>query len=165
MKELSLKRARELIDYNHRSGVMRWKQRGVGRRLDKPIGSVGPNDSRTVNIDGQRYYLHHIAWLTYHGKWPKHGLEHRNGINHDNRIANLREIHLASTPKHKAARKKQVLVGASLCSRTGKWRSQIFDHGKNVYLGMFDTQREAHEAYTKAKNRMVRQGTLRTELR
>lgn len=168
MKELTLKRARELIDYNPRSGVMRWKQRGIGRRLDKPIGSVGPNDSRVVNIDGQRYYLHHIAWLLDKGKWPFYGVEHVNGVNSDNRIVNLRELRLSTPmPKKKRAAKHEIkrLVGASWCADRGKWRSQIFDHGKNLYIGMFDTEREAHEAYNKAKNRQRRYGTARLELR
>lgn len=41
-------------------------------------------------------------------------------------------------------------VGVSFNKRLNKWRSDIWINGKNEFLGLFDIEEEAHQAYLKA---------------
>lgn len=46
-------------------------------------------------------------------------------------------------------------LGVATKSKYGKYRSQIRIDGKTVYLGMFDSEGEAHNKYIKAKNKEI----------
>lgn len=45
-------------------------------------------------------------------------------------------------------------TGVSLETSTGKWRSEIRISGKNIFLGRFNNEKEAYEAYEKELSKM-----------
>ena len=71
----------------------------------------------------------------------------RNGIN--NQRANLREatrsMNTRNSPKHKGTSSKY--RGISWNKNANKWQANIQYNGKPVYLGLYDDEEEAHEAY------------------
>jgi hypothetical protein len=62
----------------------------------------------------------------------------RNGL--DNRRTNLR----LATPQQNAA---NVVRTRGIRKRNGRWHAHIRDDGRQRYLGSFETEREAEEAY------------------
>lgn len=101
-----------------------------------------------VSVKGKGMPAHRIVWFLEHGCWPKYHLDHINGNKTDNRPENLRE----TTPikNARAARKRNnkhsKFRGVSKTS-SGRWVANIGHHGKNRYLGTFDTEVEAALAY------------------
>jgi hypothetical protein len=100
-------------------------------------------------IDGRRYWAHRLVWLYMHGRWPKE-IDHINGVRDDNRIANLREVSRRKNGQNRVEHRSGRLVGCYYLRARKKWVAQIRVSGINKYLGIFPTEREAHEAYESA---------------
>jgi hypothetical protein len=91
------------------------------------------------------------------GMWPSEEIDHKNLIKKDNRWENLREathqqnmLNAAKKTSIKYSYGKNKLKGAYKHPECERWFSRIRVNGKIIHLGMFDTEREAHEAYALA---------------
>ena len=119
---------------------------------------------RQVKINNKRYYEHRLAWLYHYGYLPTKQIDHINGDRSDNRITNLREATPAENSQNKGKNKTNTsgYTGVSLDKVSGKLRAQIQKDGKKIFLGLFNTPEEGHEAYLKAKAKLhTFQPTLR----
>jgi len=155
--------ASALISYDPETGQLTWLPRPVrpaSRKQDtiwnaKYAGkSAGRLNHGYVNISiDRRIYLgHRLAWLLYHGRWPLQYIDHINCNPSDNRIVNLREASHHENMCNSRNRNKKLLKGVTLASHnvSRPFQAQIRVHRKNVYLGCFTTQEEAHAAYCEA---------------
>jgi len=92
-RSLTAKRLRELLDYNHETGVFTRRSRNAQHAV---AGAVAGSRHRlgylTISVAGTTNLAHRLAWLYMFGEWPTDGLDidHINGVKHDNRISNLR---------------------------------------------------------------------------
>jgi len=97
---------REVLDYDPKTGVLRWKRIDVVRGLsprqtqnwnDRHAGAVaGHGGSRTggysrLSIHGVNFYAHVVAFAHGHGRAPLMPVVHINGVWCDDRLCNLRE--------------------------------------------------------------------------
>lgn len=107
-----------------------------------------------ISLFGKSFYLHRIAWLVVHGRWPTELIDHINGNRSDNRIENLRECSEAENrqnwrqPKSNNPHK---LIGVNWHKAARKYTAQIQINRKQKHLGLFETAEEAHSAYLAAK--------------
>jgi hypothetical protein len=76
-------------------------------------------------------------------------VDHINGIRHDNRLENLR---LVTHQQNNFNRTKAKGYGWN--KRVRKWHAQIKIDGKQQFLGNFDSEEDAHNAYLEAKERL-----------
>ena len=99
-----------------------------------------------VQHDNKSYRIthHQFIWYCSNGDLPKE-IDHINKIKVDNRIENLREV------SHQQNMWNRKSKGAYFKKKLNKWQSLIGLNGKVIYLGVFDTELEAKEAYTNAK--------------
>lgn len=93
-KNLSQERLKSLLSYEETTGAFTWISKSskhspvtVGERADKLHKSSG---YRRVQIDGERYVAHRLAWLYVYGEIPEDEIDHINNDKTDNSIANLR---------------------------------------------------------------------------
>ena len=98
---------------------------------------------------------HRLAWLLYYGTWPKNEVDHINGIRSDNRIVNLRDVTPRENQSNKDVHRNGKLVGANYHKRHKKYRAQIEIKGKNIYLGFFETELDAHKRYLQALEELL----------
>ena len=106
--DLTADRVRELLDYDPKTGIFRWR-RNAGRHGRYPAGSVAGylhTHSRywIICIGQDEYRAHRVAWLYVHSEWPKGLLDHRDLDRSNNRIGNLRE---ATRSQNSANRSRQ----------------------------------------------------------
>ena len=152
----------ECFDYSPDIGALTWKARPRThflteskwkRHLSLDVG----REAGTLNTHGYR-----VVRLTYGGSaglFPVHRViwtllnatdasvvDHINGDRSDNRLTNLRELSQSENVRKKAPA-KDGLRGAHFDKARGKWLSQIRVDGSQQFLGRFDTEQEAHEAY------------------
>jgi hypothetical protein len=90
---------------------------------------------------------HHYAFYMVYGNVDFEMLDHINQIKTDNKITNLRVANSTLNNRNVITTAK----GYTWDKKSNKWQSQIYFNGKQIYLGKFNTEKEAREAYIKAK--------------
>lgn len=136
---------RAKFSYDHETGI-------ITRISSTNRGSVGPVTTRTkhdgylrVCVGRKEYVAHRLAWFLHFGVWPDREIDHINQQRDDNRLANMR---LATRSQNMANRRGN---GASLkgvtLHKSGRYQAQIKVHGRNLYLGLYETELDAHAAY------------------
>ncbi len=140
-RSLTVAEVKELIHYDPESGVFRWKDGNVA-------GATHSSGYLQTYVAGHKLSLHRLAWFITYGRWPVE-IDHINRVKTDNRISNLRNCTRSENAQNRLLPKgKSGLKGAFRYHR--KWKSQIYKNRKCVYLGLFNTKREAHAAYCEA---------------
>jgi len=87
---------------------------------------------------------HIFAWYYTYGKMPDNQIDHINGVRDDNRISNLRDVTNQENQWNRTKTKGYYWYNQ-------KWLSKIKVDGKIIYLGLFNTESEARQAYIDAK--------------
>lgn len=157
MTDLTQERLKELLAYNPRTGIFRWRARHrAAIPKNRVAGCVSiPSGYRVISVDGVSYREHRLAWLYVYGKWPNGPMDHINQNQVDNRISNLRE----ATPQENQ-RNKRLLpnntsghVGVSRSDTGKRWIARIGVDDKIIRLGTFDRKEDAVRARKEAERR------------
>lgn len=158
---LTAERLRNILTYDPSSGVFRWINGGRNIRRGQEAGAT-VNGYRVIQIDGRRHYGQRLAWLYTFGRWPTDEIDHINGDPSDNKLQNLRDVTRSANMHnqrhaHKGNKWSQ-LLGAHWNSRQRAWTSSIRTNGRLIYLGVFATDKDAHDAYVSAKRALHSDG-------
>lgn len=158
---LTAERLRSLVDYNPETGefIRKVTVSGPARAGSVARGCIARNGYRYIGFDGGVYLAHRCAWLHVHGEWPDGMIDHVNGVRTDNRLANLRVVdHVLNGQNQRTCKRTSTtssLLGVSrMCGGKDRFRARIYVGKKEVFLGVFDTEHEAHRAYIEAKRRL-----------
>jgi hypothetical protein len=151
---LTQDRLKQLLHYDPETGLFTWlvsTARCV--KVGDVAGAYDKKGYRVIQIDGKQYQAHRLAFLYMTGKFPTNGTDHIDGDPANNRWTNLRECTTAENAQNTASRKNSSskYLGVSWFKRDQKWKAQIQINGEQKYLGQFDTEDEAYQAYCKAK--------------
>ncbi len=90
---LSYDRLRELLHYDPETGVFTRLTKTGSRWLAGQIATptMDSNGYAQLFVAGKKRAAHRLAWLYVYGTYPLGQVDHINGIQTDNRIANLRD--------------------------------------------------------------------------
>lgn len=144
-KKLTHHRLTQLLSYNRRTGLFRWKVSTSNRvKVGDVAGSIKDRYAR-ISVDGERWYAHRLAWFYVTGKRPRLIVDHGDNTELNNRWGNLR---LATVRQNNAncgprARNKSGFKGVSY-SKSNKGYVAYVAHR---YLGTYETPEEAHAVY------------------
>lgn len=147
---LTAARVREVFTYNPATGDF--------CKAGKPVGYITGPGYVYLSIDGKSRLAHRLAWLYVHGEFPKHQIDHINGVRTDNRIDNLRDVaprvNNENRRRVRSDNKSSRMTGVSWHVHSAKWRARIWQKGTEHRLGLFDTPEDASAAYLEAKRRL-----------
>lgn len=154
---LSQSELRENLDYDPETGAFTWISRPANRvKIGDTCTAKDSYGYVQIQLRGRNYRAHALAILYMTGEFPSDKVDHINGIPSDNRFANLREANhsenLCNQPKRggKSSKYKGVYWDRS----RGKWAAKIKKDSKQYFLGRFDSEERAFEAYKSAADRL-----------
>lgn len=146
---LTLKRLREVLDYDPKTGFFTWlvalsDRTPVGSRA----GTVRTDGYRQIRIDGKFYRASRLAWFVTRGVWPENTIDHENRDRDDNRWKNLRTATVIQNAGNQAGRPntRSGYKGVHWFQETRKWSARL----AAKHLGYFDTPEQAAAAYDRA---------------
>ena len=111
-------------------------------------------DRCKITVDGieRNFKKHRLVILAHDPTWdifdvsPSNFIDHENHTRDDNSIDNLRVV----TNQQNHFNRSNV-KGYTWREARKKWEATIRVNGKNIYLGGFETEEDAHNAYLAAK--------------
>jgi len=166
MFDLTLERARELLDYDPDTGVFRWRVRPWKRSRAK-AGDVAGHQRRDgytrVGVDGVSHYGHRLALFISTGEWPSEEVDHIDRNPANNRLSNLRAVSKTVNAQNIPGPRynnKSGYLGARYHKQSGLWHSRIRVEGRTKSLGYFDAPEIAAAAYLAAKRQLHPGNTL-----
>lgn len=155
--DLTAAQVRAALEYDHLSGVFRWRPKKNRTDLSGRVAGAKKRDGYVMFQIGKRHYsAHRIAWLHHFGVWPDGDIDHINGDRADNRIANLRDVTrtINAQNQRRAQRSNATgLLGAHVSPHGDGYVSTIKVNGEAIRLGKFTTPEQAHKAYIEAKRK------------
>ena len=158
MTELTQERLKELLHYDHDTGIFtNLKSRGKRIKIGSVAGTKNSNGYVHIQIDYKKYQAHRLIWLYVYGEFPEKSLDHINEVKDDNRLVNLRlATHQENHQNQSSPQTNNTsgYLGVYWHKGAKKWRAQIQVNGKKKYLGYFDTAEEASKAYVTAKRKL-----------
>jgi hypothetical protein len=148
----------EWLDYDAATGIFRWAKepRPARSLLGQVAGTRRGSGHIYIGVRGfPQLAAHRIAWVWMHGSISDEiEIDHEDGNPSNNAISNLRLATSAQQKMNKGVQSnsRSGLKGAyyHACRKGKKWRSQIKVGQRLIFLGYFDTAREAHGAYLRA---------------
>ena len=136
---LTYERAHEVLIYDPETGALNWRIGRPGAPLGALVGTRTADGYTQVEIDYRLYRAHRVIWLMQTGKWPKHHIDHKNGMRADNRWKNLREATPAQNARNRRPHKDSGSgrVGVTFAKASAKWQAYIGIENRTVSLGHF----------------------------
>jgi hypothetical protein len=99
-----------------------------------------------IKIGGKKYYAHRLIMLAFAGQSEQH-IDHINRIKNDNRFENLRYV----SPNENNLNREYVENAKGYYRYKNKWRAMISINCKQKYLGVFEKEEDARQAYLDAR--------------
>lgn len=137
----------------YRNGVVERKYRNCYWKIIE--NNANNKEYNTININGKMIMRHRLLAYCFLGlndivgkKNNDDCIDHINNTPLDNRVANLRITTHQGNQQNRPKAK-----GYTWCKRTKKWNALIGLNGKKHFLGYYDTEEEAHQAYLRAKEK------------
>ncbi len=139
------------IKYSPQTGMMY----RIYKNKQKPaLGGHGDGYKR-IQLNGQRYLQHRLAWYIIYGEWVEM-IDHINGDKMDNRIDNLRPANKKVNALNQERHRQGKLAGVRFHkARTIRPYEAYTSRtkGKQYSLGYYDTEQEAHQVYLESERR------------
>jgi hypothetical protein len=147
--------------------------KSLSRRQKHPSGSfflkreriLSPSKTKgyqmvSLKINGLRksFLVHQLVAVAFLGHSPdghKTVVDHINNDKLDNRLCNLQLISQRENASKDSKRKYSSFLGVTWNHTANKWMSQITVSGKNKYLGVFEDEIEAANAYNLALEKIL----------
>jgi hypothetical protein len=148
---LTAARVHELLTYDPATGIFRWRvSRRGGTKAGDIAGTVNGEGRRMIGVDGERHRAHRLAWLYMTGDWPSGIVDHEDLDPDNNRWKNLRQADQSQNQANAGLRADNTTGAKGVVAMNGKFMARIRHHGQRIYLGTFDTVKEAAAAYAEA---------------
>jgi hypothetical protein len=156
-KELSLTHSQLLyfLEYEPVSGYFTWI-RPQARRMKKGMvaGCLDKSGYWHIQICGNTYLAHRLAWLYMTGLWPKHQIDHKDQNRSNNSYTNLREATSNENCRNAKLSIKNTsgIKGVHWNAGMKKWQAYIYVGSKKIHVGTFDSIELANSAALRSRN-------------
>lgn len=162
---IPIARLHELLTVDADTGLLTWRVKTSGPRVAHwnavhagraALRSKTAQGYLAGRIDGDFVFAHRVVFAMVHGYWPNQLIDHENGVRHDNRPCNLRDVSHAENQLNKQLPSVNTsgVIGVYWSQSHSKWRASIKVNQKKKHLGLFGTVAEAAAARLAAEVRL-----------
>ena len=159
--ELSHERLKHLLHYDGETGAFTWKESRRGVRGGSTAGTINGGGYVQILVDGSLHYAHRLA-VFYSTGFPVQGgldVDHIDGNKLNNAASNLRVVsRKVNQQNRRSGSGLSPFLGVS--RKRNRWQATIRLDGKSKFLGSFDDEVSAHNAYLQAKRQYHEGSTL-----
>ncbi len=155
--DISIDELKSVFHYDKTTGVLRRNDIKSRPNCIAAYKEKAGKSRLVVSYKKRLILAHRLAWAISMGAWPDGDIDHINGNDSDNRLANLRDVSKSVNQQNKRRPRvdnKSGFMGVSWHPRAKKWRAQITVESKQIYLGVFESPEAAHRVYMSAKRRL-----------
>jgi hypothetical protein len=145
MSVLSVDLIMQRIQYDPATGAMTWKD---GPRAGAQVGATDAQGYIRITVYGRTVLGHRVAWAISNGSWPDHQIDHVNGVRHDNRLSNLRDVDRVQNGRNQKMNmmNSSGAPGVHWSAPHKRWRAYISVNRKRIWLGLFQDFEDAVNA-------------------
>lgn len=146
--DLFIEKLKNAFSYDPEAGVVIRKIRLANRNKEgEEVGGIHKGHGYLVTrCFGKAMLVHRIAWAITYGKFPDGEIDHINGVRHDNRLNNLRDVPRRMNQLNQHGPRKDNssgVLGVSYHKQIGKFQAYINESGQRKYLGCFSILSDA----------------------
>jgi hypothetical protein len=138
---MNSERLKSVVRYDPDAGLFVWLvSNNISYKIGDVCGTYRKDGYIHIKTDGRSYLAHRLAWLYVYGNWPTGQIDHIDGMRHNNRLANLRDVSQSvNLHNQKKARvdSKSGHLGVYWNNSDRKWMAQITSNGSQRCLGYF----------------------------
>jgi len=98
---------------------------------------------------GRKEYVHRVIFFEHYGYWPEY-IDHIDQNKLNNSIENLRDVSQTIN-----LRNQSKIKGYHFHKQSGKWRAMYSLNNKTHHVGLFETEKQARQAYLSAINSLA----------
>ena len=138
---------KQVLSYDGGTGIFTRVKKRMKHLAGLPAGTRMPHGYIQIKLGGKKYLAHRLAYLATYGFHPPDMIDHINGDPADNRIQNLRLTTNRENQLNRYSHRLGRLQGCHYNKDDKKWIACITYGGKRKYIGRYDTEPEAHQAY------------------
>tara|TARA_R110001606_G_scaffold368728_1_gene524619 strand:+ start:261 stop:749 length:489 start_codon:yes stop_codon:yes gene_type:complete len=153
---VDLNKLKLAFNYNSIEGVIKWTQINGSGKKSEVAGSIGVKGYIKLTLSGRTYLAHRVAWAIHYNEQPPKIIDHINGNKSDNRIVNLRDgtncVNQQNQTKPHSRNKTSNYIGVSKFK--SRWRAKIYHDKSYYFLGYFEDEKAASNAYLAAKQKL-----------
>ena len=151
---LTLTRLRELVVYNKRTGLFRWRVNRGPKKIGDVAGYRRSDGYNSLMLDGINYLVGRLAVFYVTGVWPEHEVDHRDTDSGNDRWRNLRPATRSQNCANRNVTRANRLGVKGVAIDPTKKKKPYVAHmglnGRKKHLGYFATLAEASSAYRRA---------------
>lgn len=149
-QEITQELIRELFEY--KNGELYNKiYRSSNAQIGNKAGRLNSDGYCHIKINYKIYKTHRLIFLYFNGYLPEF-IDHIDNNRSNNKIENLREATRSQNGMNKKSYKNtsSKYKGVYWRKDNKKWRSHITINSKRIYLGHFESEKDAAIAYNNA---------------
>jgi hypothetical protein len=157
---------KELLHYDPETGIFRWRVSTAPRVKPWDVAGSPSHGYILIMAKGVRSPAHRIAWFYMTGEWPKHQIDHIDGVRSNNVWSNLRSATLKQNLENLSLAKNNTsgFRGVSWDKKEKKWRAYITHNKKRIHLGYFNTAEEAAQVAAVKRGELFTHDTGRDQV-
>jgi hypothetical protein len=138
---------KEIFDY--KDGNLIWKvKKSNSLKIGDICGSKNNEGYIQTSLNGKKFKNHRLIWMWHYGVFPEL-IDHIDHNPSNNKIENLRIATQSENFRNrpKATNNTSGYKGVSFHKHRKKFQAKIKINGKQIYLGLFDSAKDAHNVY------------------
>jgi hypothetical protein len=140
---MTLEKLKELFYY--KDGNLVWNvDRSDKVKKGKIAGCLRKDGYISIVHNGKTYQAHRLIFF-YHNSYLPKFIDHKNNNRSDNKIENLRECTIQQNMQNRVKYGNHKYKGVYKSNK--KFKVQIMDNSKLIYLGSYKTEEEAAIVY------------------